>query len=107
IWPELAPPLPAEERAAITRAEKLRLLRAGFLPLAIFAAMMVPFINGWASLTEASVIGALAATAAAILKGRFTRKVFETATRETLAITSMFLLIIMAALSFGAVFDGL
>lgn len=105
--PSLAPPLPAAERAAVTRAEKLRLLRAGILPLVIFAAMMVPFVKGWASLTEASVIGALAATAAAILKGRFTRRVFEVATRETLAITSMFMLIIMAALSFGAVFDGL
>ena len=30
-------------------AEKLRLLRAGMLPLIIFAAMMVPFVNGWTS----------------------------------------------------------
>ena len=105
--PQLAPPLPAAERAAITRAEKLRLLRAGVLPLVIFAAMMIPFINGWASLTEASVIGALTAVIAAVLKGRFTRRVFEVATRQTLAITCMFMLIIMAALSFGAVFDGL
>lgn len=105
--PGLAPPLPEEERAAITRAEKLRLLRAGLLPLAIFAAMMVPFVNGWTSLTESSVIGALAAVLAAVLKGRFTREVFEVATRSTLAITCMFMLIIMAALSFGAVFDGL
>lgn len=105
--PSLAPPLPAEERAAITRAEKMRLLRAGILPLVIFAAMMIPFVKGWASLTEASVIGALTSVIAAVLKGRFTARVFETATRQTLAITCMFMLIIMAALSFGAVFDGL
>ena len=105
--PSLAPPLPEEERASITRFEKLRLLRAGLLPLSIFAAMMVPFVNGWTSLTESSVIGALAAVLAAVLKGRFTREVFEVATRSTLAITCMFMLIIMAALSFGAVFDGL
>lgn len=105
--PSLAPPLPAEERAAITRAEKMRLLRAGILPLVIFAAMMIPFVKGWASLTEASVIGALTSVIAAVIKGRFTRQVFETATRQTLAITCMFMLIIMAALSFGAVFDGL
>jgi len=105
--PDLAPPLPAEERAAITRAEKLRLLRAGILPLVIFAVMMVPFVKGWASLTEASVIGALASVIAAVLKRRFTRQVFEVATRSTLAITCMFMLIITAALSFGAVFDGL
>lgn len=105
--PALAPPLPPEERAAITRAERLRLLRAGLLPVLIFAAMMFPFVKGWTSLTESSVIGALAAVLAAIVKGRFTRQVFEVATRSTLAITCMFMLIIMAALSFGAVFDGL
>lgn len=105
--PALAPPLPAEERARITWAEKLRLLRAGILPLLIFAVMMIPFIRGWTSLTESSVIGALAAVAAAVVKRRFTRQVFEVATRQTLAITCMFMLIIMAALSFGAVFDGL
>ena len=105
--PSLAPPMPAEELAQVTWAEKFRLLSAGLLPVFIFVAMMVPFLNGWASLTEASVIGALAAVAAAILKGRFTRQVFEVATRQTLAITVMFMLIITAALSFGAVFDGL
>lgn len=105
--PALAPAMPAEERASITRHEKFALLRAGLLPLIIFAAMMVPFVNGWTSLTEASVIGALSAVAAAAVKRRFTRQVLEVATRSTLAITTMFMLIIMAALSFGAVFDGL
>ena len=105
--PALAPPMDAEERAAITWPEKFRLLRAGLLPLFIFAAMMIPFLKGWASLTEASVIGALSAVLAAIAKRRFTREVFETSTRNTLAITVMFMLIITAALSFGAVFDGL
>ncbi|MBD3786982.1 MAG: TRAP transporter large permease subunit [Sphingomonadales bacterium] len=105
--PALAPPMPPEELAQVTWAERFRLLSAGLLPVFIFVAMMVPFLNGWASLTEASVIGALAAVAAAVVKGRFTRRVFEVATRQTLAITVMFMLIITAALSFGAVFDGL
>lgn len=105
--PALAPPMPAEERALVSWPERFRLLRAGLLPVFIFVAMMVPFLNGWASLTEASVIGALASVAAALVKGRFTRAVFETATRQTLMITVMFMMIITAALSFGAVFDGL
>lgn len=107
ITPSLAPALSAEERAEISWAERFRLLRAGLLPVFIFAAMMVPFVKGWTSLTESSVVGALTAVAAAVVKGRFTREVFEVATRSTLAITTMFMLIIMAALSFGAVFDGL
>ncbi len=105
--PALAPAMSAEERAAITWAERIRLLRAALLPIVIFASMMIPFVKGWTSLTEASVIGALTAVVAAVIKGRFTREVFEHATRNTLAITVMFMLIIMAALSFGAVFDGL
>jgi tripartite ATP-independent transporter DctM subunit len=105
--PALAPKMTAEERAEITWAERIRLLRAGLLPLVIFGAMMIPFVKGWTSLTEASVVGALTAVGAAVIKGRFTREVFEIATRNTLAITTMFMLIIMAALSFGAVFDGL
>ena len=104
--PALAPPMDAEERAAITWPEKFRLLRAGLLPLFIFAAMMTPFLKGWASLTEASVIGALSAVLAAIAKRRFTREVFETSTRNTLAITVMFMLIITAALSFGAAIES-
>ena len=77
------------------------------LPVGIFAVMMVPFVNGWTSLVESSAIGAMAAFAAAVLKGRMTRKVFENSVRNTLGITCMFMWIILAALAFGAVFDGL
>jgi tripartite ATP-independent transporter DctM subunit len=107
ISPELGPALDAAELAAIPRAEKIRLLSAGILPLAIFVAMMVPFVTGYTSLVESSVIGALASVAAALIKRRFTRAVFETATRQTLAVSCMFMWIILAALAFGAVFDGL
>ncbi len=105
--PELGPALGVEERAQIPRAEKLRLLSAGVLPLVIFLVMMVPFVTGYTSLVEASVLGALTSVAAAVVKGRFTRKVFETCTRETLAVSCMFMWIILAALAFGSVFDGL
>jgi tripartite ATP-independent transporter DctM subunit len=104
INPVLGPVLDESERD-IPRAEKLRLLRAGLLPVAIFAVMMVPFVNGWTSLVESSAIGAMAAFVAAVLKGRMTREVFENSVRNTLGITCMFMWIILAAL--GAVFDGL
>jgi tripartite ATP-independent transporter DctM subunit len=104
--PALGPALDAAERD-IPMAEKLRLLRAGLLPLVIFAVMMVPFVNGWTSLVESSAIGAMSAFLAAVLKGRMTREVFENSVRNTLGITCMFMWIILAALAFGAVFDGL
>ena len=106
VQPHLGPVLPPEERAMPMR-EKLRLLRAGLLPLVIFAAMMVPFVNGWTSLVESSAIGAMTAFGAAVLKGRMTREVFEVSVRNTLGISCMFMWIILAALAFGAVFDGL
>ncbi len=106
LQPELGPALKEEERN-VPLAEKLRLLRAGILPIAIFAAMMVPFINGWTSLVESSAIGAMTAFLAAVLKGRMNKQVFEVSLRQTLAISCMFMWIILAAMGFGAVFDGL
>ena len=107
INPALGPTLSREELAQVSRAEKLRLLGAGLMPLGIFLVMMVPFIMGYTRLVESSVIGALAAFAASVVKGRMTWKVFEECTKRTLAITCMFMWIILAALAFGAVFDGL
>ncbi len=106
ITPSLGPVLPAEERDIPLR-EKLRLLQAGLLPVGIFMVMMVPFVNGWTSLVESSAIGAITALLAAALKGRLTREVFENSMRHTLGISCMFMWIILAALAFGAVFDGL
>ncbi len=107
LQPELGPVLPRAERAEVSRGERIRLLGAGLLPLGIFAAMMVPFVNGWTSLVESSAIGAIAAFLAAVAKGRMNREVFENSVRKTLAISCMFMWIIIAALCFGAVFDGL
>ncbi len=104
--PALGPVLPPAERA-MPMGEKIRLLGAGLLPLFIFFAMMVPFVNGWTSLVESSAIGAISAFLAAVLKGRMTRQVFENSVRQTLGISCMFMWIILAALAFGAVFDGL
>ncbi|MGV6812205.1 MAG: TRAP transporter large permease [Brevirhabdus sp.] len=97
----------ADDLDQVSPQEKRRLLWAGALPLAIFAAMMVPFVNGWTSLVESSAIGALTALAASLLKRRMTWKVFHNCTKQTLAISCMFMWIILAALGFGAVFDGL
>ena len=106
ITPSLGPVLPKAERD-VPRAEKLKLLRAGLLPLFIYAVMIVPFVTGSTSLVESSAIGALAAFLAAVVRRRMTRVVFENSVRNTLRITCMFMWIILAALAFGSVFDGL
>ena len=106
LQPQLGPAL-GDEHRNISMSEKLRLLNAGLLPLGIFAVMMVPFVNGWTSLVESSAIGAMAALLTAVFKRRMTKQVFETTIRQTLAITCMFMWIILAAMGFGAIFDGL
>jgi len=106
IQPELGPVLPPEERQ-VGWIEKFRLLRAGILPLVIFFSMTGLFLMGITSLVESSAVGATAATLAALVKGRLTRRVMEATMRKTLAISCMFMWIILAALCFGAVFDGL
>ena len=106
ITPNLGPVLPKAERD-IPWPEKVRLLRAGLLPLFIYAVMIVPFVTGSTSLVESSAIGALAAFLAAVVRRRMNRVVFENSVRNTLRITCMFMWIILAALAFGSVFDGL
>ena len=107
LQPHMGPAMPAEERAVITRREKLVALRAGILPLLVFGIMMGLFIGGYTSLVESSVVGALLATLAAAVSGRLTFKVLADTSRGTLGISCMFLWIILAALCFGAVYDGL
>ena len=107
LQPQLGPPLSKQERAKVTWSMKFGLLRAGILPLVIFFSMTGLFVMGVTSLVESSAVGATTATLAAFFKGRLTKQVMETTLRMTLEVTCMFMWIILAALCFGAVFDGL
>ncbi len=106
LQPELGPSLPKEERQ-ITRKEKFKLLQAGLIPFAIFFSMTGLFLMGIASLVECSAVGAFGATLAALLKGKLNWPVIENTLKKTLGVSCMFMWIILAALSFGAVFDGI
>jgi tripartite ATP-independent transporter DctM subunit len=107
IQPNLGPPLPLQERQQISWGEKFRLLGAGIIPLLIFFLMTGLFLMGVTSLVESSAIGAAAATITAFLRRRLTWQVMEDTIRQTLSVSCMFMWIILAALCFGAVFDGL
>ncbi|MBQ0707663.1 MULTISPECIES: TRAP transporter large permease subunit [unclassified Ochrobactrum] len=107
IQPELGPTLPQEELDSITWRDRLVALRAGILPLVVFGVMMGLFLTGVTSLVESSAVGALLATLAALLTGRLSKNVWETSTRNSLTVTCMFLWIILAALCFSSVYDGL
>ena len=106
LQPELGPTLPKKERQLPT-IEKIKLLKAGITPFAIFFTMTGLFLMGIASLVECSAVGALCATIAAGFKKKLNKKVIENTLRKTLGVSCMFMWIILAALCFGAVFDGI
>lgn len=104
--PHLGPTV-AREESNMPLGEKLKLLRAGIIPFLIFFFMTGLFVMGITSLVESSAVGATAATIAALAKRRLNRKVMEETMRKTLGVSCMFMWIILAALCFGAVFDGI
>ena len=106
LQPELGPPLPREKRN-LGWPEKLGLLRSGLVTLVIIFSVIGLFLMGVTSLVESSAVGAGAASMAAWMKGRLNKDVVNETLQKTLSGSAMFMWIILAALCFGAVFDGL
>jgi tripartite ATP-independent transporter DctM subunit len=106
LQPHLAPTV-SEKDLNMPMREKLKLLRAGIIPFLIFFFMTGLFVMGFTSLVESSAVGATSATLAAWWKGRLSWPKLQETARKTLAISCMFLWIILAALAFGAIFDGI
>lgn len=104
--PHLGPALSKEERSIPWKA-KLRLLRAGVLPMVIIFMMSGLFFLGVTSLVESSAVGATVTTLAAIINKRLTWDGFVEVLRDTLSVSCMFMWVILAALAYGAIFDGL
>ena len=106
IQPELGPILPKEERN-VPWAKRLILLKAGLLPIFIIFMMSGLFFMGVTSLVESSAVGATITTLAALYKKRLNWQVMMDVLRDTLSVSCMFMWVILAALGFGSIFDGL
>jgi len=106
LQPSLGPALPASERNVSMR-EKIGLLSAGLVPLFIFFSMTYLFFTGVTSLVESAAFGAVASMIAALVRRRLSFPVIHRTVEKTLMISAMFMWIILAALAFGSVFDGL
>jgi tripartite ATP-independent transporter DctM subunit len=106
INPALGPALPPGERDFPWR-EKLRVLGSGAIPMGLMLLVVGTFFTGLASLAESSAIGALGAFLVAWAKKRLGKKVIRDTLRQTLNASAMFMWVMMAALVFAAVFDGL
>ena len=106
IQPSLGPTLDPAEIDMPLR-EKLATLRAGITPFLIFFLMTGLFVMGVTSLVQSAAVGATAATLAAAVRKRLSFQLLHETAKKTLNISCMFLWIILAALAFGAIFDGI
>jgi tripartite ATP-independent transporter DctM subunit len=106
IQPSLGPAASKEERSIPWR-QKFKLLRSAILPILIIFLMSGLFFMGVTSLVESSAVGAIAITIIALINKRLTWKIMVEVLKDTLSVSCMFMWVILAALAFGAVFDGL
>ncbi|MFC3727168.1 TRAP transporter large permease [Neoaquamicrobium sediminum] len=104
--PSLAPKL-SDEELAMPLVDKLKLLRAGIIPVLIFVVMIGLFVTGYTSLLESAAVGAVSAILAAAWKGRLSFALLNETARETMSVTALFMWVILGALAFSSVFDGI
>jgi tripartite ATP-independent transporter DctM subunit len=106
IQPQLGPAASKEERN-IPWGQKFRLLSTAIIPVVIIFLMSGLFFLGVTSMVESSAVGAIAVTVIALINKRLNWKGMVEVVRDTLSVSCMFMWVILAALAFGAVFDGL
>jgi len=105
LQPKIAPALPVEDRATVK--EKLIALRSLILPMAVIGSVMSCIIFGITTITEASVIGALGAMVAAVVRRRLSCQMIRESLHRTAIVTGMVMWIALAAVCFGCIYTGL
>lgn len=108
LRPHIAPPIPKEELAAITRGDMLgRVLKALFPPLFLMVAVLGSIFAGIASPTEAAAVGAVGATLLTVANRKFSLQILREVMISTVRLTCMVFIILCGAAAFGLVFRGL
>ena len=106
--PQAAPPIPREERTAISSRELLRRIGKVLVPpLFLMVAVLGSIFFGIAAPTEAAAMGASGALLLSILGGRFNFKMLKEVMETTTRLTSMVFIILVGATAFGLAFRGL
>jgi len=105
LQPHIGPPIPLAERA--TLREKFISMRAGVAPLVLLFVVMGLLLMGVTTVTESSAIGAIGSIVVALIYRRFSWKSFVDVVDHTWRLTSIIMWIFVAAILFGAVYQGL
>ena len=108
IKPQLAPPIPKVELAALT-GRKLWVLvgKALFPPLFLIMAVLGSIFAGVASPTEAAGVGAVGAMFLTAINRKFNMSILREVMLTTVRLTCMVFIILCGAAAFGLVFRGL
>ncbi|WP_296478612.1 TRAP transporter large permease subunit, partial [Roseinatronobacter sp.] len=106
--PGSMPPIPVDERRALSRGALLRkvVLVVG-PPVGLVVAVLGSIIGGIAAPTEAASMGAVGALLFVALSGRLTLNMLYQVARSTLLISAMVFFILICAQVFGLAFRGL
>ncbi len=108
VRPDMVPPIPAEERFAMSRQELLRkTFKVGLPPIALVLAVLGSIIGGVAAPTEAASMGALGSILVAAIAGRFNWKMLKETVYATGRITASMMFILICAQVFALAFRGL
>jgi tripartite ATP-independent transporter DctM subunit len=108
LRPDKAPPIPASERAALSRRELWVRLVKGVAPaLGLVLAVLGSIMAGVAAPTEAAAIGALGSLLIVAASGKLDRRVLKETCLETLKTSAMIFFVIMTAQAFSLAFRGL
>ncbi len=108
LRPDMAPAIPAEERAKMSRRELVKKLFIVVLPpISLIFAVLGSIIGGIAAPTEAASMGGLGAILIAYLGKRLTKQVIVETVRGTLRISAMVFFILISAQAFSLAFRGL
>jgi len=108
VKPELVPPIPAEERDAVSRRQLwARFFRVVVPPVLLVMAVLGSIIGGVAAPTEAASMGALGSMLVTAFAGRFSYQVLRDTCQSTAKITAMMMFILICAQVFALSFRGL
>ena len=106
--PHLVPPIPLDERLAMSRSALVKkTLRAGLPPLALGLSVLGSIIGGVAAPTEAASMGALGSMLVVAIAGRFNFDVLRQTVQTTARITAQIMFILVCAQVFALAFRGL
>jgi tripartite ATP-independent transporter DctM subunit len=108
LRPDMAPAIPAEERAQISKLQLLvKLIKVVVPPIGLIVAVLGSIIGGIAAPTEAASIGALGSILVAFIARKLTWQVVTETVRSTLRISAMVFFILICAQAFSLAFRGL